>query len=376
MTSSAGRDEVDMAYCNTGEGFAPQWATHPGEHLLEYLEINGWSQAQFGRVAGLTPKLVNQIISKKNPVTPATALKLERVLGLKASIWLSIQSRWDLHQLRSQSDESAPETKSWLKLFPLKELKERKILPNVTIRQEKLLLDALLKFLGIGEPSAFDALVANFDVQHRQSIAFNTSYYHIACWLRLGEQRAGVLDLPPYDAEKFLEAVCQIRNLTTSSPQNFEPVMKKLCCEAGVALILEPAISKTAIFGSTHWLDGNNPVIQMSLRLKTNDHFWWTFFHEAAHVLLHQGQTFIDEKKPNMNDFEKEADAWALEQLVGKHGYDVFKSRLPRSEAAIKEFAKNNNIHPGIVVGMLQHDRIVSFKNLNRLKARFEWSKS
>ncbi len=64
-------------------GWQPNWATHPGEHLAEYIEANGWSQAEFARLAGLTPKLVSTIVSKVNPVTPETALRLERVLGVK-----------------------------------------------------------------------------------------------------------------------------------------------------------------------------------------------------------------------------------------------------------------------------------------------------
>ena len=75
--------------------WSPDSATHPGEHLAEYLDVRGLSQAEFARLAGLTPKLVSTIIKGTNPVTPDTAIKLERVLGLKAKIWLGIQNDWD-----------------------------------------------------------------------------------------------------------------------------------------------------------------------------------------------------------------------------------------------------------------------------------------
>ncbi len=88
-------------------GFAPDWATHPGEHLEEYLEINGWTQAEFARRSGLTPKLVSDIVNQKNPVTPETALVLERVLGLKAEIWLGYQARWDLLKARANMTANA-----------------------------------------------------------------------------------------------------------------------------------------------------------------------------------------------------------------------------------------------------------------------------
>lgn len=83
---------------NEEGSWSPNRATHPGEHLAEHIKARGWSQAEFARFAELTPKLVSTIISGRNPVTPETAIKLERVLGMKAEIWVGLQSNWDLFQ--------------------------------------------------------------------------------------------------------------------------------------------------------------------------------------------------------------------------------------------------------------------------------------
>jgi HTH-type transcriptional regulator / antitoxin HigA len=82
----------------------PHWAVHPGALLEEHLEARGWSQAEFARLAGLTPKLVRTIIKGSNPVTAETAIRLERVLGLKAYIWTRIRANWDLFQARKQTE--------------------------------------------------------------------------------------------------------------------------------------------------------------------------------------------------------------------------------------------------------------------------------
>lgn len=84
------------------EDWSPEWAVHPGDQLAEYLEARGLTQAAFARLAGMTPKLVSTIIKGSNPVTAATALKLERVLGLKAIVWLNLQAQYDLFQARIQ----------------------------------------------------------------------------------------------------------------------------------------------------------------------------------------------------------------------------------------------------------------------------------
>src|SRR4051812_22518860 len=87
--------------------WSPDWATHPGSHLAEYIEVKGWTQAEFARIADLTAKLVSTIVSGKNPVTPETAIKFERVLGLKAEVWLNLQTNWDLFQARAEQDAIA-----------------------------------------------------------------------------------------------------------------------------------------------------------------------------------------------------------------------------------------------------------------------------
>ncbi len=361
-----------MVALNPIRGFNPNWSTHPGEHLEEYLELNGWSQAEFARRAGLTPKLVSDILNGKNPVTPDTAMKLERVLGLKAEIWLSLQSSWDLFQAREKERAPAPETKSWLSKFPIKELKARKVLPDAS--DDGVLLNALLKLFGIGAPSAYQAKLGSLAVQHRQSNARTSVPDHVFAWLMLGELEARKHDLPIFDLPKFAEAVKEIRGLTREEPRVFEPRMKKLCREAGVALALVKPLGEIRLYGSARWIDGNQrAIIQMSLRMKTNDHFWWTFFHECGHIILHRGMTFADDPVASEDNHEREADDWAHTVLYGQNRLSGILARQPRSEVAVRHLADELDLHPGILVGMLQHHGILRHGHLHRLKTTFQW---
>ena len=362
-----------MATMVERNGWAPDWATHPGEHLAEYIDARGWSQAEFARLADLTPKLVSEIIHGKNPVTPETAIKLERVLGLRDYIWLGLQRDWDLHQAREKAMEVAPAQKSWLARFPIRELKAQKLLPDTTSHGS--LLDALLRLLGVGDLDAYTAKCRGFAVQHRQSQSFNSSPDHVFTWLMLGEQRARAMNLPIFDERKFGKAVHEIRKLTREKPAVFEPAMKHLCREAGVALMFLKPLGQTRLFGSAWWIDGNQrAVIQMSLRMKTNDHFWWTFFHECGHIALHRGKNFADDQNAHGDGPEAEADRWAENMIYGPDALDEILAHPPRSEAAVRRLADDMNLHPGIIVGMLQHYRHVPFQKLNHLKVRFQWA--
>ncbi|MGO9483516.1 MAG: HigA family addiction module antitoxin [Rhodomicrobium sp.] len=354
------------------ETWTSNWATHPGEHLEEYLDARGLTQAQLARIAGLTPKLISEIINKKNPVSPETAIALERVLGLKAYIWTGLQANWDLFQARQRAGQTATTHEAWLSRFPIKELKTRGVLPNT--QDIGVQLDRLLHFLGVGRPEAYEAKLAGLAVQHRQSKSYTSSPDHVVTWLMLGEQKAQAIDLPPFDGGKFDAAVRRIRCLTREEPHVFEPKMKALCQDAGVALVFEKPISKTRLFGSARWLDGEHAIIQMSLRMKSNDHFWWTFFHECGHIALHRGRNFADDQQAVGDGIEAEADIWAERILYGDDGLKRILAKPPRSRDAICRLAGEVELHPGIIVGMLQHHKAIPHGYLNGLKVKFDWT--
>jgi len=75
--------------------YRPDYAVPPGWVLEEHLESRGHSTAELARRCGRPAKLISEIIAGKAPVDPTTALQLERVLGLEASIWLGIEARYD-----------------------------------------------------------------------------------------------------------------------------------------------------------------------------------------------------------------------------------------------------------------------------------------
>jgi len=108
-----------------------------------------------------------------------------------------------------------------------------------------------------------------------------------------------------------------------------------------------------------------------------DDHLWFTFFHEAAHVLKHgKRAVFVegdDEKAAARDPREAEADAFAQELLIPAGDYERFCTNGDFSLAAIRQFAARIGIAAGIVAGRLQHDRKVPFSRANQLKRRFDF---
>ena len=67
---------------------------------------------------------------------------------------------------------------------------------------------------------------------------------------------------------------------------------------------------------------------------------------------------------------EQEANQWAREFLIPT----IYNKQLPelRSNELVIKFAQTIGIHPGIVVGRLQHDGIIQPSWLNGLKVSFK----
>ncbi len=72
--------------------------THPGEMLLEeFLKPMGLTQRELAKAIHVPYQRINEIINGKRGMTPSTALRLEKYLGMPASFWLNLQLRWDLY---------------------------------------------------------------------------------------------------------------------------------------------------------------------------------------------------------------------------------------------------------------------------------------
>ena len=148
-----------------------------------------------------------------------------------------------------------------------------------------------------------------------------------------------------------------------------------LCAEAGVALVLVPELPKTHVYGFTRWLTPNKALIQLSLRYKTDDLLWFTFFHEAAHILLHGKRDIFIEKQGVDSPKETEANQWAGDFLIPPAEWTRFLAGLPAKPTAaqVSTFARKLGIAPSIPLGRLQHrEKRIPPSSFNHLKRQIQ----
>lgn len=365
--------------------FAPDWVSPPGDTIADVLEERGWTQAELARRLGYTEKHVSQLINGKAAITEDTASRLERVLGSTAGFWLRKETKYRERLERQQFAQRCAGWVGWLERLPIKELMAQGVVAKARLveKNKPALAEACLRFFGVASPEEWEGIyVADLKAQYRRSRAEQSDLAAIATWLRLGEKQAEGWDAAKYDRARFKKALGQIRHLTTQPPQVFEPQMKRLLRDAGVTLALVSAIPRAHVSGVARWLSPSRPLIQLSLYGKTNDRFWFTFFHEAAHILLHgtsaqdRKAVFLDDPDggTSTDDCEHEANQWAADFLIPPQ-YRQRLAKLGSHAAAIRAFAGELSIHPGIVVGRLQHEGIVPYASpLNTMKVSFRWA--
>jgi HTH-type transcriptional regulator/antitoxin HigA len=370
---------------NSGAPFRPDWVSPPGETILDLIEEREWSQAELAQRLGFSTKHLNQLIKGKAALSEDAALRLERVLGSTANFWLNREVKYREHLARIEAQQRHQSWIGWLDKLPLDELKKAGVIPNerITAKSKPGLVEPLLRFFCVASPDQWEQRYnTGMQLAFRRTRATQSDIGAISSWLRLGEIEAEKIDGPNYNRAKFEKSLKSIRNLTTQSPEQFEPELRRLCREAGVAFVLVPSVPKAHVSGVARWLNAHRPLIQLSLYGKTNDRFWFTFFHEAAHILLHSEDSgekkaiYLDDLNADNQDSkeEQEANRWAKELLIPA----TYNNQLPelRSNDSVIRFAQTIGIHPGIVVGRLQHDGIILPSWLNGLKVSFQLTKA
>lgn len=345
----------------------PDYAVPPGETIREFLDDLGMSQRQLASRLGLTPKHVNQLVQGLVPLSPDVAARLELVTGMPARLWNRLEADYQTSRTRLRGRDDLDELIAWVQdEVPVTELVKRGALPS-TPKDPASRVEQALGFFGVAHLASYRELYAKPTVSFRQTTAFKAKPGAVAAWLRLGELQARDVRCEPYDKDRIEEDLRTLRRLTLQPPEVFFKLTVDICARNGIALVVVPEISGTRAAGATKWLSPDKAMIMLSGRYKTDDQLWFTFFHELCHVMKHSKRSVWIEGDDGREDpCEAEADRFARDLLIPP---DAAK-RLPRLKKLddIERFAGEIGIAPGIVVGRMQREKLLSYRNGNKLK--------
>jgi len=343
--------------------YFPQVVFHPGETLAEKLEEMDMGPKEFAVRTGKPEKTITAILKGESSITADMAVQFENVTRIPAHFWLNSQRAYDEYLARERRKEVIEQAVGWAGNFPLAQMISFGWLEKRGSKQA--MASQLMEFFGIATPNAWEEYYYNqqLKVAFRISLKQTKESYAISAWLRQGEISARQIQSPAYSEKKFKEALPDLKSIMAKQPDGFFTQLKEVCLNAGVKVVHIPFLPKAPISGATRWIN-DNPLIQLTGRGKRNDMFWFSFFHEAGHILLHgKKEIFLEQIEYQDKDLKKEneADEFAVRWTFSKDEETELKKYLPLSEKALINYAKKINTHPAMILGRLQHNGEIPF---------------
>ena len=344
--------------------YIPQTVSHPGLTLREKLEELGMSQKEFSVRTGKPEQTIVKVINGESSLTPDMAVQFESVLGIPANFWLKRQQNYDEAVARGKRRDVLVSGRDWARLFPCAKMTQLGWLPKTEEHEQKV--EALLCFFGISGHQAWDDYYCGLTlkVSFRISLAHSREPYAISAWLRQGELEAAKLVAPSFSAKTFKTKLESIKKVMAEHPDDFFLLLQQLCLEAGVKVVYTQCLPKAPIHGSTRWMLDNTPLIQLSARYNQNDRFWFTFFHEAGHILLH-GRKYISLEDDCFEAEDKakeaEADAFAVRWTFSEEEERAVIASGALTESDISDFAQKFGTHPAMIIGRFHHKKLLPY---------------
>jgi plasmid maintenance system antidote protein VapI len=357
----------------TSAGFTPDWFSRPGDTIATLMARHSLDATALAAGLHRDRAFVYRLLAGAEPIDTELAAALAQIVGGSPEFWRARQAKFDEDLGRIASELPPERAKSWLKILPLKEMADA---GWISERKGAGAVRAAMSYFGVCTAEEWREQYTTFanDFSYRTSPTYDSKIGALAAWLRQGELQATHNRCAAWNARQFRERLAAIRLLTKlKEPRSFVPKLRALCAEAGVAVIFVKAPSGCRASGATRFIAPNKAMIILSFRFLSDDHFWFSFFHEAGHLLLHRHDaTYIDGDAAEESQVEREANSFAAQTLVPPDRLDELLQLPPRMRDVVR-FAVGIGIAPGIVVGQLQHLRLLGPAQLNDLKRRYTW---
>lgn len=339
-------------------------ATPPGATIKEQLSDRGMSQKEFAARMDMSEKHISKLINGDVHLTPDVAVRLELVLGVPAKFWNNLESIYREKLVKVEMENTMDTDIELAKQFPYSEMSRFGWVPETRDAKEKVIY--LRKYFGIVELSLLENEQITRIACRRLAIT-EKSDLALMAWVQEAKIIARGIQTEPINIKGLIAAIPDIRKMTVMKPNEFCLKVKKYLADCGIALVFLPHLKGSFLQGAT-FLDGNKIVVGLTARGKDADKFWFSLFHELAHIVLgHVGQI-----NGISDEDERAADTWSEETLINKKEFNAFIKEKDYTEQSIIRFAKEQGIAPGIVVGRMQIEGIIKYSVLNKLKEKYE----
>lgn len=341
------------------------------------MSRRGLSLEELANDIDLPERNIEALLAGHVAIDVDLAERLSSALGSSSSFWINRERQYrdDVERLHSTIQINDNFDAAWARTFPVKDMRRFGWLPANTNHRNAV--DALRRFFELDTPASWAARfeTAAAAAAFRTSPTFASNPASVAAWLRWAEIQSARIACAPWNPEVLVTLLPEMRKLTRRNhPRRFVAPLRELCSRAGVALVIAPAPQGCRASGATRFVSDEKALIVLSLRYKSDDHFWFTFFHEIGHLLMHGKEAlFLEDGSEVGGEEEIEANAFAEKTLI-PDDYQADLAALRTGTEAITRFSVRVGVSSGIVVGQLQHSGRLQRNQMNHLKRRYDWT--
>ena len=338
-------------------------ATPPGATIREQLKDRKMNQKEFALRMDMSEKHISRLINGEVALTPETAMHLEMVLGVPAHFWNSLEAVYREKLVMVKAENEMDAEKETAGKFPYGEMQKNGWVPEVPKPSDRVIeLRKFFEVVSLG--------ILNTSLFPRVACRRKTSTVKADCaalvWIQKAKLEARKTGAEEIDLEKLEESLPAVRKMTLLEPSVFTPELSSLLSGCGVALVFLPHMTGSSL-DSAAFRDGDRIVIALAARSRDADRFWFSFFHEAAHILYGH----VDNTEGTTEEEEDAADSFARDLLIPPADFSAFVSSNRYDRSSILSFAEKEGIDPSIVVGRLQKEKLIGYSQFNDLKRKY-----
>ena len=338
-------------------------ATPPGATIKEQLGDRKLSQKEFAARMNLSEKHISKLINGEVQLTPDVAVRLEMVLGVPAKFWNNLEAIYREKLVKVQNENAMDADETLAKQLPYNEMSKLGWVPETRDSKEKVV--NLRKYFEVVELQLLENNQITRIACRRLAITEKSDLAFMA-WAQEAKIEARDIETAPISIKALVSAIPEIRKMTLSKPATFCPKLKSVLSDCGIALVFLPHLKGSFLQGAS-FIDGKKIVVGLTARGKDADKFWFSLFHEIAHIVLgHIGQP-----DGTSEEDEKNADIWSSDTLIPSELFNEFTGDESISQVEVCSFAKKIGIAPGIVVGRLQNEGCIEYSMMNGLKEHY-----
>lgn len=352
-------------------------AFHPGYYVKKYLDNQGMTQRELADRLNTTEKNVSEIVNGKMLLNNPLIEGLSLALGTSSELWENLNASYLNALAEVKKEKQLSKEKVILKKLDYSFWNQMGVVATTTKAEEKV--SELKRYLRVSNLSVLEN--RNFLVQYKTAIkeVKDTNVINSNAWVQTALNIANNKNVQPIDLKYLKSQLPEIRKMTQEQPSQFMPKLERVFQKSGVAFVIMPNLKNCGINGAVKWLGKDKVLLALNDRRKYADVFWFALFHEIRHIFQRKKGHIIISTSSNIGlqstldstELEKDANRFAQDYLLNREKYNDFVANNNFSSMAVRQFALEMNIQPGIIVGRLQREGRISFNQLNGLREKY-----